>query len=671
MTIPTSISDHGLGRAASAVTAANMAKKSMGKLTLMELKELRSAYEVACRGKQEQGLTRREFGDLVQSITDDPAKSRFISHAFDLFDVDGDGHVSLKEFLCGISILCHGTDSDRLGYMFLMFDDDESGDIDRDEFVNIIMVIQNYNEMMEELAAEMEGTEAPESNLMSRDEVEEIVDSAMQKIDIDGSGKVERNEFEMWARNSPVVQGWLDTVRKLFGSGLNSLREKKERELMELEMQRLGFGLNNSDDFDSDTSQVDTEISREASLEDKTHAEDVDTLASLKISDTEASLVACVSAAVAEEHGDNNSSTVPDSHPFMDGIQNKAANAKASFVSVYSNPSVPSNTASIGSGNGSAKGNISSSFSHESINGISMLSNFLIDYDALTLENEIGTGSFAKVYQGEWLQMPVAVKVFKTDIKSAPNATELIRNELLKECEVMSSLRHPNVLLYMGIVCADISKPLCMVSEYFNGGSLCDYLERNAFSEAKSLTIAIGIARGMLYLHNCKPPIIHRDLKTNNVLVKEDASQVVISDFGLSIPSQFTSEGVEDIIRASSDSGATMSLVGTPQTMAVEVMSGSPATTKSDVYSFGIMLWEIFTHKVAWEGLTPIQLMFQVNEGARPSLDPSECPQAANISPEIKALIEKCWAQEADDRPTFSAILKELSQIQKSRTAKK
>lgn len=90
--------------------------------------------------------------------------------------------------------------------------------------------------------------------------------------------------------------------------------------------------------------------------------------------------------------------------------------------------------------------------------------------------------------------------------------------------------------------------------------------------------------------------------------------------------------------------------------MAPEVMDGEVYTTAADVYSFGIILWELWTGKIPFEGLQPIQVMFKVYaEGLRPPIEPEDC-----FHPKLEDLIVRCWSEVASSRPTFEEILDEL-----------
>lgn len=233
----------------------------------------------------------------------------------------------------------------------------------------------------------------------------------------------------------------------------------------------------------------------------------------------------------------------------------------------------------------------------------------------------------------------------------------------LREVELLSNLRHPNVLLYMG-ACVKSTAPLCIVSEHVQGGSLHDNLHgdsaqtRLISSPSDRLLISLDIARGMLYLHSQVPVLLHRDLKSSNILVDSSAGRgsgasrvkAVLCDFGLS---QLDNSPTQ---RASSTDDT--SLIGTLISMAPEIILQERYTSRADVYSYGIILWELWTGLVPHAELMPVQLMFLVAvKGARPSLT------AGSMPPTIATLIRSCWATDPTTRPAFLDVVRKLQQF--------
>ncbi|XP_047158060.1 serine/threonine-protein kinase CTR1-like [Vigna umbellata] len=215
-----------------------------------------------------------------------------------------------------------------------------------------------------------------------------------------------------------------------------------------------------------------------------------------------------------------------------------------------------------------------------------------IPWSELILKENIGTGSFGTVLRADWRGSDVAVKILKVQ-GFDPGRFE----EFLKEVSLMKRLRHPNIVLLMGAV---IQPPkLSIVTEYLSRGSLYELLHMpnvgSSLSERCRLKMAYDVASGMNYLHQMRPPIVHRDLKSPNLLV-DDSYTVKVCDFGLSRTKANTF--------LSSKTAA-----GTPEWMAPEVIRGELSNEKCDVFSFGVILWELVTLQQPWRHLNPSQVI--------------------------------------------------------------
>jgi len=263
------------------------------------------------------------------------------------------------------------------------------------------------------------------------------------------------------------------------------------------------------------------------------------------------------------------------------------------------------------------------------------LSGIEIDYKEISVGEQIGNGAFAVVNRGEYRGMEVAVKHLQFN-----HVNERAITDFHTELAVMKSLKHPNIVLAMG---ACVS-PVCLVTEFCANGSLFDVLHNKAveLSGRMKLKLAYDAARGMDFLHTHSPIIIHRDLKSLNLLVDADWN-LKVSDFGLSrfkVPTLMTGQ------------------CGTYQWMAPEVVSGHSYTEKADVYSFGINLWEIYTRQIPYHQMVPIQAAVSVmNKGLRPELP-------LNTPLEYATLCRECWDQNPNLRPSFEQILVRLGRIE-------
>ncbi|CAJ1928021.1 unnamed protein product [Sphenostylis stenocarpa] len=255
-----------------------------------------------------------------------------------------------------------------------------------------------------------------------------------------------------------------------------------------------------------------------------------------------------------------------------------------------------------------------------------------IHWEDLQLREEIGQGSYAVVYHGIWNGSDVAVKVYFGN-----GYTEETLQGYRKEIDIMKRLRHPNVLLFMGAVYSQ--ERLAIVTELLPRGSLFKNLHRNnqTLDIRRRLRMALDVARGMNYLHHRNPPIVHRDLKSSNLLVDKNWT-VKVGDFGLS--------RLKDATLLTTKSGR-----GTPQWMAPEVLRNEPSNEKSDVFSFGVILWELMTESIPWKNLNSLQVVGVVGFMDR-RLDLPE-----GLDPHVASIIDDCWRSDPEQRPSFEELI--------------
>ena len=282
-----------------------------------------------------------------------------------------------------------------------------------------------------------------------------------------------------------------------------------------------------------------------------------------------------------------------------------------------------------------------------------------IDFSDIELLRTIGEGSYGLVWLGRYLQTSVAVKVLTHDTKASagwnpdqpPSDGALMA--LQKEASIMASLRHPNCVQYLGC-CID---PPALVMEFCSRRSVDKILQeaRNDPRAAKSLDwvhllgIAADAAKGMLYLHTRSPPIIHRDLKSPNLLV-DALWHVKISDFNLS-------RAMEQ------ESFSTSLAITNPRWLAPEILRGEHGGRAADVYSFGVVLWELMSWRLPWgEEANPFSIINGVLNGKQLVI-PGPGDLQGGMLPmydRYVALIRDCWSMEATDRPTMAHVASEL-----------
>ena len=253
-------------------------------------------------------------------------------------------------------------------------------------------------------------------------------------------------------------------------------------------------------------------------------------------------------------------------------------------------------------------------------------------------DSDVGKGTFGEVKRGLWRKETVAVKFLKDELSTSLDNIK----SFVEECNMLKNLRHPNILLYMGACTKGPS--YFVVTEFCENGNLFELLHQHRsyqLSWEDRRRIAIEIAQGMNYLHTFNPPILHRDLKSMNVLL-DSYLQVKIADFG-------STKFLEVHMTKQK---------GTFQWMAPEVIKYSSYTEKADIFSFGIIMNELASRSPPYLGVDKHKVAEYVS--AKPSYRPS-IPKGT--PPAFSELMQKCWESVADKRPSFSDILDSLNKM--------
>ncbi|XP_048456974.1 mitogen-activated protein kinase kinase kinase 21 isoform X2 [Rhincodon typus] len=269
-----------------------------------------------------------------------------------------------------------------------------------------------------------------------------------------------------------------------------------------------------------------------------------------------------------------------------------------------------------------------------------------IEFSQLTLQEIIGVGGFGKVYRGTWKGQPVAVKAARRDPDEEAGATA---ESARREARLFAMLQHRNIIALRGVCLQEPN--LCLVMEYAQGGPLNRALAGRRIPPSTLVNWAVQIARGMCYLHaEAIVPIIHRDLKSSNILLLEKIENddianktLKITDFGLAREWHKTTK---------------MSAAGTYAWMAPEVIKSSMFSKGSDVWSYGVLLWELLTGEVPYRGIDGLAVAYGVAVNKLTLPIPSTCPEP------FTKLMEECWDQDPHIRPNFATILEQLTAIE-------
>ncbi|XP_031325610.1 ephrin type-A receptor 5 isoform X3 [Camelus dromedarius] len=266
-----------------------------------------------------------------------------------------------------------------------------------------------------------------------------------------------------------------------------------------------------------------------------------------------------------------------------------------------------------------------------------------IEASCITIERVIGAGEFGEVCSGRLKlpgkrELPVAIKTLKVGY------TEKQRRDFLGEASIMGQFDHPNIIHLEGVVTK--SKPVMIVTEYMENGSLDTFLKKNdgQFTVIQLVGMLRGIAAGMKYLSDMG--YVHRDLAARNILINSNLV-CKVSDFGLSRVLE------DDPEAAYTTRGGKIPIRWT----APEAIAFRKFTSASDVWSYGIVMWEVVSYgeRPYWE-MTNQDVIKAVEEGYRlPS--PMDCPAA------LYQLMLDCWQKDRNSRPKFDEIVSMLDKL--------
>ncbi|XP_069191350.1 LIM domain kinase 1-like isoform X2 [Procambarus clarkii] len=261
----------------------------------------------------------------------------------------------------------------------------------------------------------------------------------------------------------------------------------------------------------------------------------------------------------------------------------------------------------------------------------------------LTQGELLGKGFFGQVYKmthSETGEVMVLKELYRVDEQAQKN--------FLKEVAVLRSLSHKNVLRFIGVLYKD--RKLHLLTEYISGGTLKEIIHNleETLPWDQRISFAKDIASGMAYLHNCD--IIHRDLNSNNCLVRED-KRVVVADFGLAriMPqNNWTAERKKFGKKYARKKRYTV--VGNPYWMAPEMMKGNKYDEKVDIFSFGIILCEIIGRVEADPDYMPRSMDFGLNETVFHAKYCQDCPEP------FYKIAFMCCNTNPDARPAFEIL---------------
>nr|XP_025043813.1 serine/threonine-protein kinase WNK2 isoform X4 [Pelodiscus sinensis] len=254
----------------------------------------------------------------------------------------------------------------------------------------------------------------------------------------------------------------------------------------------------------------------------------------------------------------------------------------------------------------------------------------------LKFDIELGRGSFKTVYKG--LDTETWVEVAWCELQDR-KLTKIERQRFKEEAEMLKGLQHPNIVRFYDFweSCVKGKKCIVLVTELMTSGTLKTYLKRFKVMKPKVLrSWCRQILKGLLFLHTRTPPIIHRDLKCDNIFITGPTGSVKIGDLGLAT-----------LKRAS----FAKSVIGTPEFMAPE-MYEEHYDESVDVYAFGMCMLEMATSEYPYsECQNAAQIYRKVTCGVKPASFEKV------TDPEIKEIIGECICKNKEERYEIKDLL--------------
>ncbi|TMW66839.1 hypothetical protein Poli38472_011955 [Pythium oligandrum] len=277
-----------------------------------------------------------------------------------------------------------------------------------------------------------------------------------------------------------------------------------------------------------------------------------------------------------------------------------------------------------------------------------------VPMEKVVMRDLISRGGFGEVYRGMYKEKEVAIKRLLPERRK--DVVQI--NSFLAEVKLMAAMDHERIVQFVGVAWDSLSD-LCVLSEYMSGGDLRTALARldkdgepTGFTVDK-IRIGLHVAHALTYLHSLQPVVVHRDLKSKNILLSE-SFDAKLTDFGVS--------------RERADSTMTAG-VGSSLWMAPEVMMGQRYDEKADIFSFGVVLSELDSHRLPYSHAKepgtgrkiPETAVLQMVALGRLKIEFSDA-----ADPEIAELALACVSLEPENRPTAPEVLYRLNQLVRS-----